>query len=77
LPPLAEVMRRYLEAARLTNADARFVAISLNTSKRDEAAALAIAASTAAAHGLPVFDPLRFGIDAALDHIEDVFGRPA
>jgi len=77
IPPLAEVMRRYLEAARLTNADARFVAISLNTSKRDEAAALAIAASTAAAHGLPVFDPLRFGIDAALDHIEDVFGRPA
>jgi uncharacterized NAD-dependent epimerase/dehydratase family protein len=77
IPPLAEVMRRYLEAAWLTNADARFVAISLNTSKLDYTAAQAIAAETADAHGLPVFDPLRFGIDAALDRIEGDFGRPA
>jgi uncharacterized NAD-dependent epimerase/dehydratase family protein len=77
IPPLDEAMRRYLEAAVLTNPAARFVAISLNTSKLDEAAAHAIAAQTATAHGLPVFDPLRFGIDAVLDHIEAGFGRPA
>lgn len=77
IPPLAEVMRRYLEAAWLTNPDARFVAISFNTSGLDDAAALAVARVTADAHGLPVFDPLRFGIDAAIDHIESVFGPAA
>ncbi len=73
IPPLNDAMRRYLDAARDTNPAARFVAISLNTSQLDEPAALA-AAEAAAAHGLPVFDPLRFGIDAALDHIEAIYG---
>jgi len=74
IPPLGEAMRRYLDAARVTNPAARFVAISLNTSRLDEAAAHAAAADVTAEHGLPVFDPLRFGLDGALDHIEAVYG---
>jgi uncharacterized NAD-dependent epimerase/dehydratase family protein len=74
IPPLGEAMRLYLEAARITNADARFVAISLNTSALPESEARALAERTQREHGLPVLDPMRFGVDAAVLEIERRFG---
>lgn len=69
LPTLDEAMAAYLPLARRTNPDARFVAISLNTAGMEESAALALARETAGRLGLPVFDPLRFGIDDVVDRI--------
>lgn len=67
--PLDETMDIYVSLARVTNPDAKFVAIALNTSSLDEEAARALAARLEADHGLPVFDPIRFGVDAAVERI--------
>jgi uncharacterized NAD-dependent epimerase/dehydratase family protein len=64
--PLPETMELYLALARVTNPDVRFAAVSLNTSKLEEPDARRIAADMTAAHGLPCFDPLRFGLAEAL-----------
>ncbi len=67
--PLGETMALYVTLARVTNPAARFAAISLNTSALGETAALALAAATEAEHGLPCFDPMRFGVEAAVARI--------
>jgi uncharacterized NAD-dependent epimerase/dehydratase family protein len=65
--PLGETMQAYEMLARVTNPAARFVAISLNTSRLPEAEARAEAERLSAAHALPCFDPLRFGIERAVE----------
>ena len=67
LPPLATAVRRYEEAARLTNRAARVVALSLNTGgmSADEAEE-AIAAATRET-GLPAADPIRGGAGPLAD----------
>ncbi|TPE63731.1 DUF1611 domain-containing protein [Sandaracinobacter neustonicus] len=65
--PLEETMETYLSLARVTNPDARFVGISLNTSGLSEVEANALAASLEAQHGLPVMDPLRFGTERVVE----------
>ncbi len=67
--PLAETMQTYLSLARVTNPDPRFVGISLNSSSMTEADAHALAARLQAEHGLPVMDPMRFGVDAVVDRM--------
>jgi uncharacterized NAD-dependent epimerase/dehydratase family protein len=67
--PLGETMEIYVSLARVTNAAAKFVGIALNTSSLPEAEALALAAGLEAEHGLPVFDPIRFGVDNAVTRI--------
>ncbi len=69
IPPLEEAIRRYEEAARLTNPRARCVALALNTSRLPDDEALRAAADAAAALGLPVFDPMRFGVEQAVDAV--------
>jgi uncharacterized NAD-dependent epimerase/dehydratase family protein len=69
LPSLAEAMAAYLPLARRTNPQACFAGISFNTKDMDEDAALALAEAVSSEFGLPVFDPLRFGIDAVADRI--------
>lgn len=69
LRPLRETMDLYLTLARATNPAPRFAAIALNTSSLAEAEASNLAATLADEHGLPVFDPLRFGIDRAIEEI--------
>ena len=59
IPPLAECIRRYEEAARLTNAQARCVAISLNTRGMGDAERTAALREAGKETGLPVFDPLQ------------------
>lgn len=64
--PLDALMDLYRTLATLTNPAARFAAISLNTSSFPEEEAQRIAAALEAEHGLPCFDPIRFGVDAAV-----------
>ena len=66
IPSLPEAIARFEEAARLTNPAARVVAVSLNTARLsadDRARALAVAARET---GLPAFDPVAGGVDAAV-----------
>jgi uncharacterized NAD-dependent epimerase/dehydratase family protein len=64
LPSLEDAMQAYLPHARRANPAARFVAVSLNTASLADADARKLAAETEERLGLPVFDPLRFGVDA-------------
>lgn len=66
-PSLPECIRRYTEAAQLTNPDTRFVGISLNTSSYSKGEAEALLAATSDALGLPCVDPIRTGVAAIAD----------
>ncbi|WP_295635259.1 DUF1611 domain-containing protein [Novosphingobium sp.] len=68
LPSVPDAIAGYLPLARRTNPAARFVGISLNTHGMNERDASA-AAHALAPLGLPVCDPLRFGLDALLDEL--------
>jgi uncharacterized NAD-dependent epimerase/dehydratase family protein len=52
----------YLEAARLTNPQARFVGIALNTSRLNQAEALVMMHETTQSLGMPCVDPIRTGV---------------
>jgi uncharacterized NAD-dependent epimerase/dehydratase family protein len=67
LPSLEDCMDLNLRTARLTNPDARFVGVSLNTRNLDPAAAEAALAETSARLGLPCADPVRTGVSAIVD----------
>ncbi len=67
LPTLADAIRRYEEAASLTNPGARVVAVSLNTAALDDTAATAALAAITEQVGLPAFDPMRTGVADFLD----------
>jgi uncharacterized NAD-dependent epimerase/dehydratase family protein len=69
LPGIAETLDANLRAARLTNADVRFVGIALNTSAMAEDAARALCIATEAEFGLPTSDPYRFGVEPILDRL--------
>ncbi len=66
IAPLADTMATYLTLARVTNKNAQFIAISLNTYGMSEDAARAVLADFEHHYELPCFDPLRFGIEAAV-----------
>jgi uncharacterized NAD-dependent epimerase/dehydratase family protein len=67
LPPLATAIRRYEEAARLTNPAARVIGLALNTGGMAEAEALAAIRAAAEATGLPATDPIRHGAATLVD----------
>jgi uncharacterized NAD-dependent epimerase/dehydratase family protein len=67
IPDLRTAAERYLEAARLTNPDARLGGVSLNTSMLDESQRARVIAETAERLGVPCFDPLQTPLKAALD----------
>ena len=69
LPSIDEAMAANLAFARRTNPNAQFVAISLNTSAMTEIVARGHAREMERRFDLPVFDPMRFGIDAAVDRV--------
>jgi uncharacterized NAD-dependent epimerase/dehydratase family protein len=60
---LDQAIPAYLSAARLTNPQARFVGISLNTSAMNEAEATEVLKSTSQSLGLPCVDPIRTGVE--------------
>lgn len=69
IPDIADCMALNLKMAQLTNPDARFVGISLNTSALSDADALALMAELEVRHGLPVVDPFRQGVGAIVDKL--------
>jgi uncharacterized NAD-dependent epimerase/dehydratase family protein len=60
---LDQAIPAYLSAARLTNPEARFVGVSLNTSAMNEAEATEVLISTSQYLGLPCVDPIRTGVE--------------
>lgn len=69
LPPLAEAARRYVEAVRLTNANAQLVGVSLNTSKLDDRVAQRVADTAEDELNVPAMDPMRFGVEKVVQFL--------
>lgn len=68
---LEQAIPAYLSAARLTNANARFVGIAINTSSLRAGEAEEVLGRTAERFQLPCIDPIRTGVDpiiAVLKH---------
>ena len=69
IPPLDECVRRYEEAAALTNPGARCIGVSINTAgmgKLERASALAVCNEET---GLLCVDPIATGVQALLDRL--------
>jgi D-glutamate N-acetyltransferase len=77
LPPLDEAMAQYLAAARITNRQTRFIGISLDTSRLEEAERVALRERWEAQFALPVIDPMREGAARLAAAIEREFPRGA
>ena len=63
IPDLRVAITRYEEAARLTNAHAKVVAVSINSSSMGDAEWATYQEKTGRYVGLPVLDPMRGGSD--------------
>jgi uncharacterized NAD-dependent epimerase/dehydratase family protein len=70
VPDIADLMPYALQMARLTNPDARYVGISVNTQNLSEDEALAYLATTEDRFGLPTVDPVRTGVGRIVDSLE-------
>lgn len=70
IPKLGYCMQRYLDVARLTNPQTRFIGISVNTSGLVPADRSSYLEKVAAETGLPCADPMIDGVDAILDELE-------
>jgi len=69
LPTLADCMALNLTAAQLTNPQARFVGISINSAHLAEQDALSYMADIERQFGLPVVDPFRQGVGRIVDQL--------
>ena len=67
LPDLKDCMDTNLAAARLTNPEARFVGIAVNTSQMDKTKADGYLQGLADQFGLPAVDPFAQGVGAIVD----------
>jgi uncharacterized NAD-dependent epimerase/dehydratase family protein len=67
LPSLPAALDQYLTAARVTNRAARFVGVSLNTSRVAADRRAAVIGAAAAELGLPVIDPMQGGAGVLAD----------
>jgi uncharacterized NAD-dependent epimerase/dehydratase family protein len=63
LPSLKEAIRRYVEAAQLTNPSVRCVGVAINSSTLDDTAWTRYRQAVADELDLPVCDPMRGGVD--------------
>jgi uncharacterized NAD-dependent epimerase/dehydratase family protein len=77
LPELGEAMRQYVTAAKVTNAQARFIGISLDTSGLNEAERVEVCDRLEAQFDLPVIDPIRDGAARLAASIARDFPRGA
>jgi len=73
LPSIGEVIDHTLRCGRLTNPGIRPVGIAINTQALGEDEARAVLAAAACEHGLPATDPVRFGVEAIVDHLLEAF----
>ncbi len=69
IPPYENAFEAYLAAARLTNPQARFAGVSLNTSHLDATAAERAIAEVSKVLPLPCCDPIRQGVAPIVDQI--------
>lgn len=69
LPNISDVIDATVSMGRLTNPAIKPVGIALNTSALDEERARAEIDRTAAAHGLPASDPVRFGVEPIVERV--------
>lgn len=67
VPAMEDVMELALHMAKLTNKDAKFVGISINTSHLSEEEADKYMKETEAKFGLPCVDPVRNGVARIVD----------
>ncbi len=67
VPDMQDVMDMVLPHARLTNPDAKFVGVAVNTHNLDQAEAEAFLKDTEQRFGLPTVDPLRTGVGRIVD----------
>lgn len=70
IPGMDVCMQRYLEAARLTNPNARFIGISVNTSGLAPDSRGAYLEKIRTATGLPCADPIIDGVESLLDELQ-------
>lgn len=75
LPPLDVCMARYVEAARLTNGNARCIGIAVNARGLSDADHAQACAAIEAQTGLPCVDPIRDGVDRLLAALDAAFGN--
>jgi len=71
LPSIEEVMQANLNAARLTNANAQFIGLSVNTSMLSESESENICQKYQQQFDLPCVDPLRHGVVPLMDSLQD------
>ena len=71
VPDFGTLIRTNLELGRLTNPNIHLGGIALNTSKLDEQQALAEIARYQEKYGVPVVDPVRTGVAAIVDLLEE------
>ena len=69
IPDLDACIQANVAAARLTNREARFVGISVNTSALDRDAASRVLAEISDATGLPCVDPMAGGVGPIVDNL--------
>ena len=70
IPAIDACIRAHVEAAHLTNPDARCIGIAVNTSALSEGEAADCLKQIADRHGLPTVDPVRTGVAALVDALE-------
>lgn len=75
VPSLTETIAANLQVGRLTSPDVIAVGIALNTSSLAREDALALCRRTAEETGLPVTDPVAFGVENIIDRMEQCFGE--
>ena len=69
LPPLDTCMALNLKAAKLTNPNARFIGIAVNTSSLPEGERAGYLEKISTQHGLPAVDPMITGVSALVDNL--------
>ena len=67
VPDMGDVMAMALPHAKLTNPDAQFVGVAVNTKNLDDAAAERFLKETEDRFGLPTVDPVRTGVGRIVD----------
>jgi uncharacterized NAD-dependent epimerase/dehydratase family protein len=71
-PSIRECMERHIEAARLTNPDVVCVGVSIDTSSMEEEPATEYLDEMEDMLGVPCVDPLKTGVAAVVDRLEDL-----
>lgn len=73
IPSIRDVIDLTLNCGRLTNPAMRCSGIAINTSALEEKEARKMLDQTSQHYGLPATDPIRFGVQALVDHLKALY----